>query len=217
MTFLRNRLFCTWCKPVMVMILLFSSSILGFSDNSDEEMEYAIGDIGPGGGFIFYKAKIENGCVYYEVAPQDLGPVRWGLAATYVEGNDYNGGPETLAYWEEAFGKGKANTIAIVAAGAKAGTAARVCTDYRGGGKRDWFLPSTGELDVICANLYNRGKGGFKPHEPYWSSTTDGDAGALSYDFYEGRWVYVQAKYTLAYVRPVRAFFIETETTNKRQ
>ena len=45
-----------------------------------------------------------------------------------------------------AIGTGSANTTKILAVLVKNGHAALQCSNYRGGGYADWFLPSKGEL-----------------------------------------------------------------------
>jgi hypothetical protein len=68
-----------------------------------------------------------------------------------------------------SIGTGKSNTLKIIEVHEKAKYAAKVCSDYRGGGKHDWFLPSIGELKEMHTILYLNHIGGFSEND-YWSS-----------------------------------------------
>ncbi|MCZ4223466.1 Ig-like domain-containing protein [Pedobacter rhodius] len=48
-----------------------------------------------------------------------------------------------------AIGTGAANTAKIIATFGDGSYAAKLCTDYRGGGYTDWFLPSSLELSLL--------------------------------------------------------------------
>ena len=102
-------------------------------------------------------------------------------------------------------GTGKSNTYLILLICKTAGIAARVAADYRGGGKSDWFLPSTDELNLIYVN--KDAIGGFAA-DNYWSSS-EYKATNSQYARYEhfnlGDQNYSNKLYTY-YVRPVRAF-----------
>lgn len=72
-----------------------------------------------------------------------------------------------------------------------------------GKGFTDWFLPSFGELKLMCENLHEQGVGSFASYN-YWSSSEDGAARASR--FYFGGDQYDNARYLAYRVRPVRAF-----------
>jgi uncharacterized repeat protein (TIGR02543 family) len=103
-----------------------------------------IGDTGPGGGEIFYSnasgfTMTDTGerCHYLEYT--DLGHYAWassGYTTTEITGTS------------TSLGSGRRNTALILAVDVNA-PAAKACKDYTGGGKTDWFLPSTGEIIVM--------------------------------------------------------------------
>jgi len=64
---------------------------------------------------------------------------------------------------------GSANTTAIINAQGSTGSyAAKLCRDFRGGGKTDWFLPSKDQLNLLYAKKTL--VGGFS-NNIYWSSS----------------------------------------------
>ena len=157
----------------------------------------AIGDIGPGGGMVFYDAgSTQSWGRYMETAPAS-----------------WNGGTEDpKAVWcgenvdiagalGVSVGSGAANTSAIVAACAT--SAASLADKYDGGDKTDWFLPSRDELIELKKHgkIVDRVGAG-----QYWSSSQKYAYNAWYQDFTNSG----VTKYTdksIAYgVRPVRAF-----------
>jgi len=128
--------------------------------------EYLLGDIGPGGGIIFYKSQTgftmtdtNEVCHYLEASPDNNvggGQFDWGITIP------------VLGSTSSAIGTGRKNTALIVQAGGANYSVARYCTEYRGGGKDDWFLPSKDELNELYRNkhLFDN-----LPDYYYWSST----------------------------------------------
>lgn len=156
-----------------------------------------VGDIGPGGGMVFYAVtKAQKWGRYLEAA----NPRTW-----------QSGGVDPQYPWCQN------TTLLVGATGTVIGTGAdntekilAKCTDgaavaahaYRGGGKTDWYLPSKDELFQMYMNI--NVVFGFFP-DNYWSSSEfDGTSvwyrqvtfGAQSHT----------AKDTAFYVRPIRAF-----------
>jgi hypothetical protein len=115
----------------------------------------AIGDIGPGGGMVFYDAgSVQPWGRYLEVGP-DFTRTEWcDVWDLFVAGT------------KETIGTGKTNTELITAA-CGAG-AANTVSDYDGGGKTDWFLPSRDELNELYKQRDS--VGGFET-DKYWSSS----------------------------------------------
>lgn len=117
---------------------------------------YAVGDQGPGGGHVFYINQFGNGL---EVAPVTTEVSReWGCANKLVSAAGHG------------VGTGLSNTLAIINECNEPNTAARWCHDLTINGFDDWFLPSSGELDLMYKALASHGNGGFA-NARYWSST----------------------------------------------
>jgi hypothetical protein len=121
---------------------------------------YAVGDIGEGGGKIFYVASNYNlGWRYLEAARVDSSSIKlWASSKTYVTNTD-----------SQIVGAGKGNTDTIIAAGNSAKyPAAWYCADLDHNGTSDWFLPSYNELQEVYDTL---GKDYFLHPNSYWSSS----------------------------------------------
>jgi len=80
--------------------------------------------------------------------------------------------------------------------------AMRICSNYRGGGYADWYLPSRDELDLLY--LQKDVVGGFSSYG-YWSSTEYSSKHAWLQYFDSGSQNYA-SKANAGYVRAVRAF-----------
>ena len=170
-----------------------------------------VGDTGPGGGMVFYVTSgtftqqgatgsmCSSACKYLEAAPSS-----W-----------FSSGDPTRSYSTGAnqfisagltvfnIGYGYQNSLLIVAqSGNVAETSAAVqARAYTGGTKADWFLPSVDELNQLY--LVKATVGGFVANR-YWSSI-QGDWYGRYQDFGSGI-KSVADKFTLYYVRPIRAF-----------
>ena len=129
-----------------------------------------IGDVGPGGGTIFYDARSEQTWGrYLEVAPSILNSVKvW----CNVRPNSTNNGKE--------IGDGYFNT------GTRAGqcgpnTAIRYAWDYTTPTRDDWFVPSLGEMKALMI------AGNGIMNTEYWTSTRYDDGGVYTvYNFGRG-------------------------------
>lgn len=119
----------------------------------------ALGDVGPGGGTVFYvaptsftapTANCTSSCKYLEAAPS-AGPSAW-VQGLYQWSHTFNGSVNT----DTVLGSGFLNTAKMVMFDATAGYAATAASAYRGPNNRsDWFLPSEEELTLL--GLYSGG------------------------------------------------------------
>jgi len=140
---------------------------------------YVVGDVGPGGGFIFYVDKkgfkcgpkyTNTGsptgglCRYLEVAPSgwksgksgDADPrMTWSTKANYYK--DVSG-LANFKYPQKSvpnllvnsgIGIGYKNSLAIVKQGNDVTSAAGAARAYRGNSLGDWYLPTLGELNNL--------------------------------------------------------------------
>ncbi len=159
-----------------------------------------IGDIGPGGGKIFYRSAAgftmaDDGSTacYLEAAPTGMSELAWGPVIG-------SGGTDT------SIGTGRKNTAFILAEDAAA-PAALASRDYSNNGKTDWFLPSKDELDQLYTN--RSFVGGLTPDsiKYYWSSSQHDNV--ITYvwyqDFYGGACNFYQPS-ALYYSHAIRAF-----------
>jgi hypothetical protein len=151
--------------------------------------EYAPGDVGPAGGFIFHVNPnfAKDGWRYLEAAPFDQSAgAKWGCFRKPIDGAR-----------GMFVGTGRQNTKDMIAACPDPGTAAHLCATLDLNGFRDWFLPSRDELALVykhlmAAGVSDFGTRGITDNFTYWSSsqqTTDmanhvdfADLGRLHYD-----------------------------------
>ncbi len=116
--------------------------------------EYAPGDIGPAGGFIFYENpnSAADGWRYLEAAPFDQSAgAKWGCFRRAIAGARGT-----------AVGTGRQNTEDMLAACPERGTAAQLCANYSLNGVGGWFLPSRDELALMYRNLKAAGAADFR-------------------------------------------------------
>ena len=182
-----------------------------------------VGDIGPGGGGIFYASAtaFECGatrslsCKYLEAAPSGWNtgtdPSRtWSQASLQAVSVLGSGGETATA---TALGWGYRNTLAIISSGNTdpVTSAAKLANAYSNNGKTDWFLPSKDEL----GHLQNNKSLGNSPSSitvvagldngEYWSSSEDSETKAWDYKMQNGQTRSV-LKSALRLIRPVRSF-----------
>lgn len=208
-----SRLFRLW---QIVPMLLFA---LVFMD-ANSELSFAVTHIPGekfGGGIVFYVDKTrEHGLI---AAKEDIcRPYtdKWGgtFGAKGVDfrwstGEYKNAKAADYAYvglgTGTATGMGRTNTLKILKkypASKYPNSAAAVASRYRGGGFRDWFLPSKDELNELYRQMAV--VGGFAGYD-YWSSSEHGGDQAWGEHFYNGGQD-ADHKSLLNRVRAVRAF-----------
>ena len=108
--------------------------------------ECRVGDIGPGGGLVFYvSSSPQLWGRYMEAAPNGWTKNSWS-DVRHQSGCFGMSIPEASGL---SLGSGKRNTEAIVAGCLEPYIAARVAFDLVYMGKSDWFLPSRDELNAM--------------------------------------------------------------------
>lgn len=140
--------------------LTFYGNEINFT--TDQIPNYTIGDVGPGGGFIFYLDGTGHGLEIAPISTQFQS--QWGCPTSSVPGTSAD------------FGTGLANTNLILDHHDEIGyydnpdqctdvvlatgdVAAKNCADLVFGGYNDWYLPSLEELVMVHDNLYSQGLG----------------------------------------------------------
>jgi hypothetical protein len=182
-----------------------------------KETVYSVGEIGPGGGIVFYYSEIgfqcgptlSLTCRNLEAAPSD-----WriggdpGLSwATDTDSGDGRGNQiiGVPGAYGTAIGTGYKNSVAIVeqVGNVAESTAAVAARDYRGPNNlNDWYLPSQDELSQIYSK---RTVVGVVEEAFYWSSTERYGDFAWAQIMSNGFGNEYQKVFDFA-VRPVRAF-----------
>ncbi len=152
-----------------------------------------IGDIGPGGGIVFYDAgKHEIWGRYLEIAPvhcEGVGlPWRSGVGSVY-HGQTANADRIRA----KKIGMGLTNTLLIVAKLKGTGNVAQFANDSVCGGVSDWFLPSKDELDSAYNTVAQNRIGGAESPVGnfnkgyYWTSSDYNNKTAWSQYFTDGQ------------------------------
>jgi len=182
---------------IITIILCTTGFLFSSSTASAQDKTYSIGERGPAGGWIFYdKGSKTDGWQYLEAAPEDIGDETGWYRSGYID----------IGRTLTAIGTGKINTDKIIKAHGEGKYAAKLCTEYRGGDKSDWFLPSKDELNLMIKNLLDKGIGNFKGSN-YWSSTENMEYVAWIKSFYMGNKASsLSDDLTRKRVRAIRAF-----------
>ena len=170
------------------------------------ETSCKVGNIGPGGGIVFYAAQSRQSWgQYLEVAP-----ATWSAAYSDPYRQWCTLGDTLLIALvtddaavknnSEKIGAGKENT-ALMLSSCMQGIAQEVHA-YSGGGKSDWFIPSRDELTLLLdahALIVDLSV------SSYWSSTLAPVYGAWDQVIYPGS-NYTSDETNAGSVRPIRAF-----------
>lgn len=131
-----------------------------------------VGNIGPGGGVVFYVAPTPQPWGrYLEAAPSNWAGsyfdpyTQWcALGDTLLAAHINN--PEAIKKNSATIGSGAANTVLMLSSCMNG--IANLVDKYRGGGKKDWFIPSTDEMTLL---LKMHEIVGDLSNSSYWSST----------------------------------------------
>jgi hypothetical protein len=180
-----------------------------------------LGDMGPGGGIVFYVSPSANGfisaatqcaptsrCKYLEAAPIT------GTSAWTDSIHPWSSGYQLhTGVIDTSIGGGYANTSTIITLeGGRTDSAAYVSRAYRGPNTlSDWYLPSKDELGQLYAERVRVGVRYSAQGDNYWTSSEFPDPGvpAASYPHYLMMnfpfWT-SNPKSDSLYVRPIRAF-----------
>ena len=157
------------------------------------------GQIGPGGGIVFFdNGNNSGGLRYLECAPNDQSAgIQWGCSGTLIGSTNGSGAPDSM-------------TNRIVAGCNETSFAAKECYNLVLGGKSDWYLPNNIELTFMHFNLYNKNLGNFSANL-YWSSDEVNSSQASALDFGNGQQMGTvfstnQDKTSIYRVRAVRAY-----------
>jgi hypothetical protein len=176
---------------------------------------YEVGDIGPGGGKIFYVdangfncgplfnetgSPTQEKCNYLEAAPT-TGINAWTDAVFEWSGNT----GDLIDTTSESIGSGYQNSNQMIQqspSGDTPGRAATISRAYRGpNDKEDWYLPSSNELNEL---LLQRTTVGATEDYYWWSSTESGSIAALIRALNGD--LSASLKNQILFVRPIRAF-----------
>ena len=151
------------------------------------------GQIGAGGGIVFYdKGNNTGGWQYLECAPNDQSAsIQWGCSGTLIG--------TTLDFALDS------NTNKIVAGCNEASFAAKLCFNLVLGGKSDWYLPSSYELELMFRNLRYNNLGNFSS-AVYWSCNEENNSFAKVVDFGNSNYYFSYPKTNNSHVRAVRAY-----------
>ena len=123
-----------------------------------------------GGGFIFH-VNPNNGEIIVATDYSEIGDVAWG--DVFDLDTSHN------------IGDGDINTQLIIEGnqndnssnGTEFGSddyAFKIVQDLNYNGYSDWFIPSSGSMEIIYSNIHSLGFGNFNENLVYWSSTKEG-------------------------------------------
>ena len=138
--------------------------ILNFNEVSDfYGIEY-------GGGFIFY-VDTNNGEIIVATDYSEIGDVAWGDIFDLDTSH--------------AIGDGDVNTQQIIEGnqndnssnGTEFGSdnyAFKIVDELNHNGYNNWYIPSSGSMEIIYHNIHSVGLGNFNENLIYWSSTKEG-------------------------------------------
>ena len=180
-----------------------------------------VGDVGPGGGIVFYVSPSPNG--FFSAAPACTPRCKYLEAAPITRPLPTNAWTDSKYIWSEyqlhtgvtgtSIGSGYANTSAIISQeGVRVNSAAYVARAYPGPNNlTDWYLPSKDELGALYSERDLVGALYAQDQDIYWSSSELPDPGVpgasypwylmMKYPFWSS-----SAKSEAQYVRPIRAF-----------
>jgi hypothetical protein len=167
-----------------------------------------------------------GGIVFYILQPSDAGynpNVQHGLIVSFVNqsnGISWNNGTNIFVNTAGSIGAGYANTVAIIAAQGNGSYAAKLASDYNGGGYTDWYLGSEREMRKLSGSWDGQNYGSgmclacnfLSPVTPftamsnqYWTST-QADQSLAFRQTVGNPAQYYESKSDLKPVRAIRSF-----------
>ena len=167
----------------------------------------SVGDVGPGGGIVFYDAgSTQAWGRYLEAAPYNWS----GVAETTTTQAWCSNTSSTIGYTSTSIGDGLLNST-IMLAGCTSG-AAKLANAYVGGTRNDWYLPSQSELAQLYSARATSGLNLASASYSYWSSNETSAANAVTMAMASGALNATAKSVTTPIVRPIRAFDVVTNT-----
>jgi hypothetical protein len=174
-----------------------------------------IGDIGPGGGFVFYIAPVlftsgpqcSSICEYLEVARSN-----WAVSESFQR---WNGVDTTVRAYANTIGSGYQNSMTADLSAGKSLTSNEYLSGistarrYAGGGKSDWYVPTIIEFAQIYAKRAEISSGGFGLSDAVYKSSLETSSQAGKYNYYHPLTSNTNtgaSKTSTSLVRPIRAF-----------
>ena len=167
-----------------------------------------------------------GGIVFYILQPSDAGynaNVQHGLIVSFANqsnGIRWNNGTNISVNTAGSIGTGYANTVAIIAAQGNGSYAAKLASDYNGGGYTDWYLGSEREMRKLSGSWDGQNYGSgmclacnfLSPVTPftamsnqYWTST-QADQSLAFRQTVGNPAQYYESKSDLKPVRAIRSF-----------
>ena len=175
---------------------------------------YKVGDIGPGGGIVFFVDRYNEypDFTYLEVAPISSHVERTWSSGFFDDETETSNFVDAPNAYRRGLGGGFQNTAEIVAVATSDSTsenAAKYCDSLTLGGQSDWYLPSISELKLAFETLYFEffSSTAMNEYPPLlWSSTQISDQAAWIIFGGSNAARTVATKSELYYVAPMRRF-----------
>jgi hypothetical protein len=170
-----------------------------------------IGDVGPGGGNVFYISEtsinaadgVSSGGIYLEVAPRN-----WNGNSSGEAGTSFATSLTSVPGTSSAIGTGAENSRLLRTQLGDSATAATLALNKTFNGVSDWFVPSYDELTRAITVLAPLGLGSFSSYANLWSSTQNSSDSQRANNAWSSNPPVLNTllKTDNYYLRPIRAF-----------